>query len=372
MFKINATDGKARTGFLHTKTGKARTPIFMPVNTKATAKFITVKDLLEMDVQAIISNAFLLYLNPGLEIGDLHKFMNFPRSIFTDCGAFQMLREKMFEGYTSKGIKFKNPYNNKSLLLTPDDIMSIQLVLNSDVAMALDNLPDHKTLSKKEIERSSKMTIKWHKECKEKHDHIWKNKKKQLLFGIGQGGLDPMLRKECLKELVKMDFDGYALGGLCIGESKQDMLAMTKASKEVIPENKPVYLMGVGSPEDIVRCIGEGVDVFDSIYPTQLARHNSIFTWNGYLRLKLGKYADDERPLDPECDCYVCKNHSRKYIRYLSKINEPSSKIYKSYHNLYFLQKLVKRCSEEIITGTFSEFSKDFLAKYQHSIKEKI
>ncbi|MBU1975582.1 MAG: queuine tRNA-ribosyltransferase family protein, partial [Nanoarchaeota archaeon] len=162
----------------------------------------------------------------------------------------------------------------------------------------------------------------------------------------------------------KLDFDGYALGGLCIGESKKDMLEMAKASKVVIPDDKPVYLMGVGSPEDIIAGIREGIDIFDSIYPTQLARHGTIFTWNGYLKIKSSKYQDEELPLDPKCDCYVCKNYTRKYIHYLTKVEEPTSKIYKSYHNLYFLQKLVKKCREEIQKGTFDIFSNDILNKY--------
>lgn len=369
MFNILSRYGKARAGMLKTKTSEVRTPAFMPVNTKACAKFVTTKDLLEMDVQAIISNSFILYMNPGLKLaGDVHEFMNFPRSIFTDCGAFQMLRESLFEGYTPSGIRFRNPFNGKKILLTSRDIMKIQYSLNSDVAMALDNLPDHKTLKKEDIEHAVKMTKRWHTKSKEVHDQLWKDKKKkQLLFGIGQGGLDADLRKDCLKDLIKLNFDGYALGGLCIGESKKDMLDMTKASKEIIPEDKPVYLMGVGSPEDIIACIGEGVDIFDSIYPAQLARHSTIFTWNGYLRIRNTKYKEDMQPLDPDCDCWVCRKHTRKYIHYLTKVDEPTSKILKSYHNLYFLQSLVRRARKEIISGNFDKFSKEMLKKYDYS-----
>ncbi|MBU1975796.1 MAG: queuine tRNA-ribosyltransferase family protein, partial [Nanoarchaeota archaeon] len=208
MFKILAKQGLARSGILTTKTCKVHTPTFMPVNTKACAKFVTTSDLVDMGVEAIISNSFILFLNPGLKrVGDLHKFMNFPNSIFTDCGAFQMLRESLFMGYTNQGIKFKNPFNGEKLLLTPRDIMKIQTHLNSDVAMALDNLPDHKTLDKKAIQHAVEMTIKWHTTSKEVHDSIWKDKennKRQLLFGIGQGGLDPKLRQECLQELIKL------------------------------------------------------------------------------------------------------------------------------------------------------------------------
>jgi queuine tRNA-ribosyltransferase len=367
MFTIQAREGHARTGFLKTKTSVVKTPAFMPVNTKAAAKFVTARDLVEMDVQAIICNAFILSLKPGLEkAGDVHEFMNFKRSIFTDCGAFQMLKEAFFIGYTDNGIKFKDPFTKKPLLLTPRDIMNIETSLKSDVAMALDNLPRHDHV-REEMENAVAMTIKWHTASKRVHDDLWKEKKKedrQLLFGIGQGGGHPDLRRECLKELIKLDFDGYALGGLCIGEEKGIMNEMIKVSKEVLPENKPVYLMGVGSPEDIVAGIVEGVDIFDSAYPTMLARHSQIFTWDGYLNLKTSRYSNENGPLDSKCDCFVCKNHTRKYLYHVSSLQEPTGHILKSYHNLYFLQALVRRCRKEIEAGTFNTFQKEFLEKY--------
>jgi queuine tRNA-ribosyltransferase len=367
MFEIIAKEGRARSGILHTRSYAVHTPAFMPVNTKAAAKFVTARDLVEMDVQAIICNAFILYLKPGLKkAGDIHEFMHFKRAVFTDCGAFQMLKESFFIGYTDHGIRFKDPFSGKPILLTPRDIMKIQTALNSDVAMALDNLPRH-THSREEMEDAVKMTIEWHKTSKEVHDSLWEGKKedeRQRIFGIGQGGYHEDLRKSCLRELLRLDFDGYALGGLCIGEDKKHMPDMIRASKEVIPEDKPVYLMGVGSPEDILDGVAEGVDIFDSAYPTMLARHSQIFTWDGYLNLKTSKFSDDERPLDPHCDCFVCKNHTRKYIYHVSSLQEPTAHILKSYHNLYFLQALVKRCRTEIEKGTFGEFRKGMKEKY--------
>jgi queuine tRNA-ribosyltransferase len=367
MFTITAQEGMARAGLFKTKTSVVKTPAFMPVNTKAAAKYVTSRDLIEMDVQAIICNAFILYLKPGLKrAGDIHQFMHFPRTIFTDCGAFQMLRDAFFIGYTDQGIKFKDPFSGKPILLTPRDIMKIQTALNCDVAMALDNLPRHDH-ERDEMERAVAMTLKWHATSKSIHDGLWKDKKqeeRQLIFGIGQGGGHEDLRRSCLQELVKLDFDGYALGGLCIGEDKKIMQDMIRVSKEVIPEDKPVYLMGVGSPEDMVVAIAQGVDIFDSAYPTMLARHSQIFTWNGYLNMKSSKFADDEGPLDSQCDCFVCKNHTRKYLYHVSSLQEPTAHVLKSYHNLYFLQSLVKRCRREIEQGTFSAFAAEFLKAY--------
>ncbi|MFH1071828.1 MAG: tRNA guanosine(34) transglycosylase Tgt [Nanoarchaeota archaeon] len=367
MFSIIAREKAARAGILETMHGSLETPAFMPVNTKGVAKFVTRDMLYEMGVQAVISNSFILYLTPGLDIvGDLHDFMNFKRVIFTDCGAFQMLRDSFYLNHTNLGIRFKNPFNGKRILLTPAEVMRIQTSLNSDVAMALDNLQAHGK-KRPEFEKAVELTLKWHEECLQAHRIFWPRlqKKRQLVFGIGQGGLDENLRRVCMKKLVQMDFDGYAIGGLCIGEKKEEMYRMTEISIKAVPNDKPVYLMGVGSPEDVVKSISLGVDIFDSAYPTQLARHNTLFTWDGYLKISALQYKDDSRPPDPACNCMVCRNFSRKYLRHLVKVEEPTAHIYKSYHNLYFLQALVGRCREEIKKETFTVFAKAFLKKYQ-------
>ncbi len=363
-FKLLHTDSKteARVGKLKTRHGTVETPFFMPVGTKAVGKCIGTDDYLDMGANAIIANAFILSLNPGVDIikdaGGLNKFMHYNKTIFTDCGGFQMLRQSFLDGTSNQGILFKDPFGGGKMVLTPKKIMDIEMNIGSDVAMVLDDVSPFGS-PKEAFMHSLRNTHKWAEECVKTHTD-----KKQLLFGITQGGTFKDLRVQSAKFLNKLDLDGMAIGGLCIGEPKETMREMVKASIPHIDENKPRYLMGVGSPLDILDCISLGVDCFDSVFPTQNARHGTMFTWNGKLDIARGKYKHDTSPLDEECDCFVCKNFTRSYMHHLMKLGEPVGKRYRSYHNLYLLQRLMEKTRKAIRKNEFKDFKKEFAKKF--------
>lgn len=364
MFEISHSDGNARVGILKTRHYKSKTPMFMPVATKLAVKYITTDDMLEMDVQSFISNAFVLFLRPGTELiknnGGIHKLMNWKRSVFTDSGGFQMLSQDFLHKIDAKGVTFKSPFDGRKHYVTPKDVMKIEQDIGSDVAMCLDDVAPSVASDRARITEAVKRTYAWAKECKKHHTDD-----KQLLFGISQGGLFKDLRIKSMKQIDKLDFDGIALGGLCIGERRDQMFDIIDATIKHASFDKPRYLMGVGSPEDLVNGIARGVDVFDSVFPTQNARHGTMFTWSGKLRVENMRYSEDMSPIDPECDCQVCKNYSKAYIGYLLKMNEPTGLRLATYHNLYFLQKLMQRCRKEIKKGSFEDFRKEFLEVYR-------
>jgi len=363
-FKIIYKDKKtkARIGILHTKKGDIETPFFMPVATKATAKYINTKQLTELGAKAIISNALILSLKPGEKIikklGGIGKFMNFSGINFTDSGGFQMYTESLYLSSNDKGVYFKNPISGEKLFITPEKDMEMQLDINSDVAMCLDRMPLYED-SKKEIENAVRLTTIWAKRCKEHHDNIQKNiprEKRQLLFGITQGGIYKDLRKKSIKELKELDFDGYGVGGLGLGEKRIDEYKMIELQKSLLPENKLIYLMGIGNPIEILEAISRGIDIFDSRMPTQNARRGTIFTSNGKLRILNKKYESDKSPIDKKCKCFVCKNYSKAYIKFLLSQDESVGKELASYHNLYYLQDLIQQAKEAIKNNKFKEF----------------
>ncbi len=363
MFQVIQKEKKARLGRLKTDHGTATTPFFMPVATKASVKFITSNELIDMGADAIISNAMLLYLNPGVEIvrkaDGIHKFMNFNKTIFTDSGGFQILGNEFFIGISDKHVKFKNPMSGKKYTLTPEQAIEIQNRLGSDVAMCLDHVPRY-AHTRKQIEEATERTTFWAERCKKAHKN-----KKQLLFGINQGGIYADLRKKSSIELAKLDFDGYALGGLCIGEPKEAMNKMIDISTKTFPEHKPRYVMGVGSPIELVDAVEMGIDIFDSCMPTRNARHGWLFTKKGNLKIKNSKYIKDFGPIDKSCSCYVCKNYSKAYIRFLLKMNEPTGQRLASYHNVYFIQNLMKEIRKSIEDKKFESFRKNFKKNYK-------
>jgi queuine tRNA-ribosyltransferase len=365
-FEIKYKDKKtsARIGILKTKKGEIETPFFMPVATKATAKYISTEDLEEMKAQAIISNALILSIRPGTklikELGGIGKFMNYSGTNFTDSGGFQMYSKQIYLKSNSEGVFFRNPISGEKLFITPEKNMEIQLDLRSDIAMCLDSMPLYSE-SKKFIEEAVEKTLLWAKRCKISHDKLQKKtskEKKQLLFGIIQGGIYKDLRTQCSQELVEMDFDGYSIGGFGLGETKEEEMKIVKLCKKIIPENKPVYLMGIGTPTEILEGISLGVDIFDSRMPTQNARRGGIFTSQGRLKLFNKKYEFDKNPLDKNCKCFVCKNHTRAYIRHLLLQEEGTGRRLASFHNLYYLQNLIKDAKENIRKGTFEKFRK--------------
>lgn len=363
-FKILHKDKKtqARVGAIQTKRGKIETPFFMPVATKAAVKHISSKDLEEMDARAVISNTFVLHLRPGekliKEMGGISKFMNWKGINATDSGGFQMYSLSLYLGSTEKGVYFRNPYEDSKLFITPEENMQIQLDLDSDIAMCLDTMPliEH---SKEQVELAVERTTSWAKRCKETHDKLQEKipkNKRQLLWGITQGGIHTDLRKKSAKELKELDFDGYSVGGLALGETIEQEMKMIKVHKKVIGENKPCYLMGAGNPPELVEAISLGVDMFDSRFPTKCARHGTIFTSQGRLRLMQAKYSKDKKPLDKNCKCFVCKNYSRAYIRYQLKQKEAVGMRLASFHNLFYLQNLMKESKKAIKQGKFKEF----------------
>jgi queuine tRNA-ribosyltransferase len=362
MFTIKAESGKARYGILKTKTGSYETPFFMPVATKASVKYINSKDLEDIGIKTIISNALILFLRPGLDIikkyKGLHNFMNHKGCIFTDSGGFQMLNQNFLIKSDNQGVHFKSPFDGQKHFITPETDMKIQEAIGADVIMALDNVPHHGT-SKEHIANCVETTTLWAKRCKDSH------KGNQLLFGITQGGIYPDLRKKSTEEIVKIGFDGIALGGLCIGEHRTDMYKMVDISKKIIPKEKPIYIMGVGTPQDIVECVSKGIDIFDSRLPARNARHGTIFTRKGAINLLRRDYIADTTSIEKDCKCFTCSNYSKAYVAYLLKQNEGSGLRLATIHNLYFVNELITQIRNEIKKGTFEKFKKNFFNKYK-------
>ena len=349
MFELINQDGEARVGKLKARGKEIETPFFIPVATKAVGKFITSDDYNNLGIKAIISNAFLISLEPGLELIDnfngTHDFMNYHGIIFNDCGGFQMLRENLLSHTTNNGIFFKNPYG-KDVFIRPEKIMDIEHRVNGDVIMALDCvMPFGK--DRKEYEEAIEKSHRWTKQCKEFHNTD------QLLFGITQGGTFLDLREKSAEFINSLDLDGNAIGGLGIGEPKEKMFEIIKVSNKILSKDKPRYLMGVGDPEQILECVEHGIDIFDSILPAKHARHGQLFTSKGNLTLKKAKYKEDKRPIDENCDCYTCKNFSRAYLRYLLKTNDAAGKRLRTIHNLHFMEKFMQNIRQAIKENRF-------------------
>lgn len=372
-FKILCEDKKtdARIGYIKTKRGKIETPFFMPVATKASVKYISSMDLMEMDTKAIISNTLILHLRPGESLikrmGGISKFMNWKGINATDSGGFQMYSPSLYLGSNDEGVWFKNPFESGKVFITPEKDMQIQLDIGSDIAMCLDTMPliDH---TPEQVKLAVERTTLWARRCKKEHDRLQEGiskGKRQLLWGITQGGIHKDLRKRSAEELRDLDFDGYSVGGLALGESQKDEMEMIKVHKSVIGKNKPCYLMGAGNPPEILEAISLGVDMFDSRFPTKCARHGTIFTSRGRLRLGRKEYTFDSRPLDENCDCFVCKNYTRSYIKYQLRQGESVGKRLASFHNLYYLQNLIKDAKKAIRVGKFLEFKKKVQQYYR-------
>ncbi|MEE8167586.1 MAG: tRNA guanosine(34) transglycosylase Tgt [Candidatus Hydrothermarchaeales archaeon] len=354
MYELIHEDEKsgARAGIINTKHGAVETPAFMPVATKGSVKTLSSEDLADIGVQALIANAFLLYLKPGVGVvensGGLHEFMNWRKVIFTDSGGFQMLRKDFLVRVSKKGITFKSPFDNSRHLVTPEKCIQVQNALGSDVAMVLDDLPPYGSECERTAE-SVKRTIDWAKRCKDAH-----GSEEQGLFAIVQGGVFEDLRRECAGKLVELGFDGYGLGGLSIGEPKEKMFEIIERTP--LPVEKARYLMGVGSPMELLESISRGMDLFDSAFPTRNARHNMVYTKKGRYDLSRGKYADDFTPLEEDCECQACRKYTRGYISHLLKVREFLGMRLVTVHNLYFLQKLMKDAREAIMRDEFVEF----------------
>ena len=376
-FKITHKDKKtkARVGVITTKSGKIETPFFMPVATKASVKHISSSDLGEMNCNAVISNTFILHLRPGEQLikkmGGIGKFMNFKGINVTDSGGFQMYSPSLYVKSEEKGVYFRNPFENRTVFITPERDMEIQLDLDSDIAMCLDTMPliEH---SKEQIKLAVERTSAWAERCKKHHDWLQRKipaSRKQLLWGISQGGIHSDLRKKSASELKELNFDGYSIGGLALGEEHKDEYKMIEVHKSIIPENKPCYLMGAGSPIELLEAISRGVDMFDSRFPTQNARRATLFTSKGKLRIDRLEYKQDPKPIDEDCDCFVCKTYSRAYIRYQLKQEEPVGMRLASFHNLYYLMRLMDESRVWIKKGKFLEFKNKVKRIYEKADK---
>jgi queuine tRNA-ribosyltransferase len=353
----------ARLGILETPHGIIETPVFMPVGTQATVKSMTPEELKEIGATIILSNTYHLYLRPGHKIiekaGGLHKFMNWDRAILTDSGGFQVFSLNSLRKITEDGVEFRSHIDGSRHFFTPEKVIEIQNALGSDIMMSFDECAPYPA-DYDYVKKSMELTIKWAERGKRAH----KNTEKQALFGIVQGGTYEDLRKECAQRLVDMDFPGYSIGGLSVGEPKNVMYDIVDLTTEYLPENKPRYLMGVGSPDDLIEGVIRGVDMFDCVLPTRIARNGTVFTSKGKLIVRDAPYAEDFSPLDEECDCYTCKNYSRAYIRHLFKANEILAARLATIHNLYFLIKLMERIREAIRQDRLLEFKKQFFKKY--------
>ena len=353
----------ARLGRLHTPHGVIETPIFMPVGTQATVKAMTPEELKEIEAQIILSNTYHLYLRPGHELvkeaGGLHKFMNWDRPILTDSGGFQVFSLGELRKITEEGVTFQSHLDGSRHFLSPERVMEVETALGADIIMAFDECapyPADYDYVKKSMER----TTRWAVRCKE----AFTNTENQALFGIVQGGMYRDLREKSTADLVALDFPGYSIGGLSVGEPKELMYEVLDYTTPLLPKDKPRYLMGVGSPDALIEGAIRGVDMFDCVLPTRIARNGTAMTSQGKVVIKNAKYTRDFSPLDPECDCYCCKNYTKAYIRHLYKADEILSSRLLSTHNLHFLLKLMKQVRQAIMEDRLMDFRNEFFAKY--------
>ena len=362
---------KARNGILHTNHGSYETPIFMPVGTLANVKTLVPEELKEMHSAVILSNTYHLWLRPGEDIvskaGGLHKFMNYDGPILTDSGGFQVFSLAKPKDISEEGVKFKSHIDGRELFLTPEKSIGIQNKLDSDIAMSFDECPpasaDYKYM-KNSIER----TLRWAKRGKDVH-----NNENQSLFGIIQGGAYEDLRKFSATETVKLDFDGYSIGGVANdNESKEDMYKAIDYSIPYIPDDKPRYLMGVGEPIDIIEGVIRGIDMFDCVLPTRIARHGNAFFHHGKMNLRNAKFKEDFTPIENDCDCYTCKHYTKAYIRHLLVANEQLAGRLLSIHNIRFLIKLTEDLREAIKNDNILEYKEKFLNEYEGDKNGKI
>ncbi len=361
-YTLEAKSGNARAGNFSTPHGNIQTPIFMPVGTIATVKAMSPQDLINVQAQIILGNTYHLYLRPGHKLiekaGGLHNFMNWEKPILTDSGGFQVMSLSGLRKITPEGVKFQSHIDGSYHLFTPEKVMEIQNSIGADIIMSFDECPPHPA-TKTYVANSLQQTLDWAKRGKDAHKLI----EKQALFGIVQGGVFEDLRQESAEKLMEMDFPGYSIGGLAVGESKDDMHRITKFLDPILPANKPRYLMGVGTPMDILNNIANGVDMMDCVMPTRNARKGTVFTRNGRLIIKAARYKEDFSPIDSECSCYTCRNFSRAYVRHLFSVNELLGMRLATIHSLYFYLELVGMARKAIFEDRFDRFRKEMSAK---------
>jgi queuine tRNA-ribosyltransferase len=363
-FTIQGRDTRscARAGLIRTPHGDIPTPVFMPVGTQATVKTLTPDELEELKVHVILGNTYHLYLRPGDELiarmGGLHDFMGWNGPILTDSGGFQVFSLQDLRSVGDDGVMFRSHLDGSEHFFSPEKVISIQENLGSDIIMSLDecSIPDDRPY----VEEALRRTHLWAERCR-----AAQSREDQALYGILQGGIFPDLREESARFLGGLDFPGYAIGGLSVGETKQEMHRMLEIVGPLLPDDRPRYLMGVGSPEDLVECVARGVDQFDCVLPTRLARNGAVFTRTGRMNLRNARFTEDPAPIEEECQCYTCRHFSRAYLHHLLKARETLGLRLNSIHNLHFLLELMRRIRRSILNGGFVEFKDSFLASYR-------
>jgi queuine tRNA-ribosyltransferase len=366
-FDIEARDPgcAARAGRLRLPHGEVETPVFMPVGTQGTVKALCQEDLETLGAQIILGNAYHLYLRPGTEIlemaGGLHQFMQWPRPILTDSGGFQVFSLGALNKVTPEGVAFQSHIDGSRHMFTPEKSMDVQISIGADIIMCFDECTDHPATREK-AETSMRMTLDWAARSKQR----WEEREaaNQALFGIVQGNVFEDLRRESAAGTVDLDFPGYAIGGVSVGESKEDMYQVVQWTAPLLPEEKPRYLMGVGPPEDILYAIEHGVDMFDCVMPTRNARNGSLFTWQGKVNIKNAAHLKDLGPLDPQCGCPVCRRYSRAYLSHLFRAGEITALRLNTLHNLWFMLDFAANVRQAIRAGRFLDFKQGFLRAY--------
>ncbi|MFM2450008.1 MAG: queuine tRNA-ribosyltransferase [Pseudomonadota bacterium] len=366
-FDLLKTEGHARRGRLTLNHGVVETPVFMPVGTYGTVKGVMPRSLQEMGAQIILGNTFHLWLRPGLDVlkqfGGLHRFESWQGPILTDSGGFQVWSLGEMRKISEEGVKFASPVNGDKLFLTPEVSMQIQHVLNSDIVMQFDECTPYETkghfTTEAEARVSMELSLRWAKRCLTEHQRL---ENPNALFGIVQGGMFEHLRQESLDALVDLDLPGYAVGGVSVGEPKEEMMCIMAHTPHRLPPHKPRYLMGVGTPEDLVGGVAQGVDMFDCVMPTRNARNGHLFTRFGDLKLRNARHKTDERPVDETCTCYTCKNFSRAYLHHLDRCGEMLGPMLASIHNLHYYVNLMREVREALEEGRFAAFVAQFKA----------
>ena len=363
-FELIAQDDKARLGKIHTPRGTIDTPAFMPVGTQGTVKGIFTDDILKTQTQIILGNTYHLLLRPGVKIlekfNGLHSFMNWNKPILTDSGGYQIMSLSKFNKIDPKmGAIFSSHLDGKKIILSPEKSIQVQKSINSDIIMVLDECPKL-TKDKKILSKAINVSTNWAKRSKIEFG----NDKSKALFGIAQGGLFKDLRIESIQKLVEINFDGYAMGGLAVGEKQSDMFQILNESTSFLPKEKPRYLMGVGTPSDILGAVNEGIDMFDCVMPTRSGRTGLAFTWEGKLNLKNSKFKNDKMPLDENCEIKDLNKYSKSYLNHLIKSNEIMASMLISLHNIYFYQQFMREIQKNIKNGTFHSFYKKYINLY--------
>lgn len=373
FFKLKKTDSrtKARLGVISTPHGDVESPFFMPVGTRATVRTLSSEDLHQIGASIELSNAYHLFIRPGLDVvenaGGLHKFMNWNKPILTDSGGYQVFSLTKLRKITDEGVRFQSHFDGKQHFITPEDVMNIQKVLGSDMVMPLDECAPYPCDHKHALTALKRTTV-WAQRSKDNFCKSGMHDRGQRLFGIVQGATYQDLRERSAKELLDIRFDGYAIGGVSVGEPVKDMFETLDWVMPLLPQDAPRYFMGIGMPDQIVKAVGMGIDMFDTVLPTRYGRYGTAFTSKGRVNIHNGEFINDLSPVDSSCDCITCRNYTRSYIRHLFNVDEILGLRLLAYHNVYFYVTLMKRIREAIAQDRYADFQKEFLNMYQSDL----